>query len=57
MVKQIFEEEVKSYKERIERLKKLDSEKEEEIEKLKTYIFEFHNILIDLKQLNLPLSK
>ena len=38
-------------------LKRKDIEKGEEIEKLKSYIFEFHKILNELEELNLPLSK
>ena len=54
-LEKIIDEKLKPYEEKMKNLEELAESKDEEINKLKGYIFDFHKILEQIESMDLPL--
>ena len=53
-IQKILETKIKPYEEKIESLEKLAETKNVEIQKLKQFIYDFHKVLEEINQMDLP---
>jgi hypothetical protein len=53
-IERIISEKLKPYEEKISNLEELDQKKDEEIDKMKNYIYEFHRVMKEIEEMDLP---